>query len=152
MATLALSRGVPMIGGGDEQGRTQHGNNNAYCHDSELVWVDWEGADRSLRAFVQEAFAVRRRFPELRADEAYDPGSVRWFDAHGCELDAGSWRQRDLQAFALRIGEGLTLLLNAADSPVGFELPGGAWTVQLDSAGGTRPGRLDASTLQFLSR
>ena len=68
LATLAFSQGVPMLSHGDELGRTQRGNNNAYCHDSPLSWVDWEpdAAGRELLAFTRRVFALRREHPVLR--------------------------------------------------------------------------------------
>jgi glycogen operon protein len=66
LGTLLLSAGVPMILGGDELGRTQDGNNNAYCQDNRLSWHDWEHGDESLRAFTKTALALRREYPALR--------------------------------------------------------------------------------------
>ena len=66
LATLLLSHGVPMLAHGDELGRSQEGNNNAYCHDGPLTWIDWEGGDRALTAFVARLSALRRDFAVLR--------------------------------------------------------------------------------------
>lgn len=66
LATLLLSQGVPMIGHGDELGRTQRGNNNAYCQDSELTWIDWEHADEGLLEFVRRLVAFRRSHQVFR--------------------------------------------------------------------------------------
>jgi pullulanase/glycogen debranching enzyme len=63
LATLLLSRGVPMILAGDELGRTQGGNNNAYCQDNPISWIDWDGADADLTAFTRRLIAVRRAHP-----------------------------------------------------------------------------------------
>ncbi len=69
LGTLLLSAGVPMILGGDEIGRTQGGNNNAYCQDNEISWYDWEHADDDLLAFTRTALALRRSHPALRPRE-----------------------------------------------------------------------------------
>ena len=66
LATLLLSQGVPMILGGDEMGRTQGGNNNAYCQDNEISWVDWKRTDRRLLAFTQRLMALRANHPVFR--------------------------------------------------------------------------------------
>src|SRR5262249_1555624 len=66
LATLFLSQGGPMLVGGDETGRTQRGNNNAYCQDTELSWFDWEHADTELLAFTRRLAALRRRHPGFR--------------------------------------------------------------------------------------
>jgi superfamily II DNA helicase RecQ len=68
LATLLLSRGTPMLAMGDELGRTQRGNNNAYAQDNALAWIDWEHADRALADFVRGLIELRRRHPALHAD------------------------------------------------------------------------------------
>ncbi len=86
LATLLLSQGVPMLLGGDEQGRTQQGNNNGYCQDNELSWVDWESADQDLLAFTQRLVKLRRKHPVFRRR--------RWFHerpSDGGELDEILW-------------------------------------------------------------
>src|SRR5258708_6336851 len=80
LATLLLSQGVPMIVAGDEMGRTQRGNNNAYCQDNEVSWLDWENLDRDLILFTQRLTGLRRTHPILRRR--------RWFvgrDIHGTQ-------------------------------------------------------------------
>ena len=63
LATLLLSAGVPLLLGGDELGRTQRGNNNAYCQDNEITWFDWSAVDEDLLRFTKELIALRRRPP-----------------------------------------------------------------------------------------
>src|SRR4029450_9010198 len=78
-ATLLLSQGVPMISHGDEVGRTQHGNNNAYCQDSGLSWIDWDlgGGQKSLRKFVQQAVRLRLSQPVLRRRRYFQGRKIR---------------------------------------------------------------------------
>ncbi len=78
LGTLLLSRGMPMILGGDELGRTQGGNNNAYCQDNSTSWFDWDAADAALTAYTRRLIALRRAHPALRRG-AYtaDPGHAR---------------------------------------------------------------------------
>lgn len=85
LATLLVSRGVPMLLGGDEFRRTQRGNNNAYCQDNELSWYDWRLLDRNheLLRFTREMIAFRRRHPVLRADAFYTERDIHWFDTDG---------------------------------------------------------------------
>src|SRR5205085_7788090 len=82
LATLALSQGTPMLLGGDEVGRTQDGNNNAYCQDNELSWYDWTVDDerRELLTFARRVFALRREHPVLRRRHWLTGrgGDVRW--------------------------------------------------------------------------
>ncbi len=162
-ATLLLSQGVPMICGGDEMGRTQGGNNNAYCQDNETSWFDWHpsGADREMLAFVRQVVRLRLRHPVLRrrrflrgrrrADgEAQD---VSWFDARGREMTAAAWRRPEVRCLGVRLAgdaidetderggrivdDTLLILLNAHDRTVPFTLPvpgrRGWWTPVLDT-------------------
>jgi glycogen operon protein len=99
LATLFCSLGVPMLLGGDELGRTQAGNNNAYCQDNELSWLDWEGAVPGLAAWVGHLTALRRRHPVLRRRRWPDgharPGTgaidLSWFGPDGLPLDTEEW-------------------------------------------------------------
>jgi glycogen operon protein len=153
LATLILSQGVPMIGHGDELGRTQRGNNNAYCQDSEIAWVDWEAADAQLLAFVRtltdfrarhQVFRRRRFFTGLpvrrRAAGAPLP-DLAWFTPDGREMTAGDWGNDFGRAVMLFVnGEGIqerghygqrhvddsfVLCFNAHDAALDFVMPPG---------------------------
>jgi isoamylase len=92
LTTLFVSQGIPMLLAGDEMGRTQRGNNNAYCQDNGISWVDWAGADRALLDFVRLLCRLRSEHPPLRR-VAWPSGSprdaIRIFDAHAHELTGG---------------------------------------------------------------
>ena len=91
--TLLLSRGVPMLLGGDELGRTQRGNNNAYCQDNEISWFDWQHVDDDLLAFVRRVIAMRRAHPVLRRRRYLaDPGYSVWFAPDGAAMSAPMWQ------------------------------------------------------------
>jgi glycogen operon protein len=99
LATLFLSQGVPMLVAGDELGRTQQGNNNAYCQDNEISWLDWEKADHELIEFCRKLIALRREHVVFRRrnffqDGAVAPGQAKeiyWFLADGKEMTAEQW-------------------------------------------------------------
>lgn len=101
-ATLAFSQGVPMIGHGDEIGRTQRGNNNAYCQDSELTWIDWnlDAQQEELLAFVKKVFAITRENPVFRrrnffaSNPVSDSGDkeIQWIRADGHEMTMADWK------------------------------------------------------------
>lgn len=116
LASVLLARGVPMLSHGDELGRTQAGNNNAYCHDGPLTWVDWEpeGADLDLRAWTGELARLRRSRPALRLAEPLPATAL--LDARGQPLVEGG----TATAFAVRFGEALILLCNGGSAPVVF--------------------------------
>lgn len=113
LGTLLLSAGVPMITAGDEFGRSQRGNNNAYCQDSDLTWLRWEGRDewqRQLREHTRTLIRLRREHPALRPSRygrggEVTPGasSMHWFDAHGRGMSEHDWasaENRTLQYLA----------------------------------------------------
>ncbi|HEX5661640.1 MAG TPA: hypothetical protein VFX59_30830 [Polyangiales bacterium] len=124
LATLMLSRGTPMLLAGDELGRSQQGNNNAYCQDSALSWLDWELDEPRLELleFTRRLLRFRRRW--LRGWT-----SERWLDADGAPVEGAL-----PLAFLMHRGDGL-LLVNAAARRQRFALPPGRWRVALDTAG-----------------
>ncbi|MBY8879331.1 glycogen debranching protein GlgX [Actinacidiphila acidipaludis] len=164
LATLLLSQGVPMICHGDELGRTQQGNNNAYCQDSELSWVDWElGTEqRQLLDFTRRLIALRRAHPVLRrrrffrgrAPGADRPADLTWLRPDGREMTERDWREDDAHAVAVHLnGDGIAerdtrgrpvrddsflVLVNSHWEHRVFTLPGpefGArWSVEVDTA------------------
>ncbi len=113
---------------GDEIGRSQGGNNNAYCQDNETSWLDWSRADRGLSGYVRHLLAIRRRFPVLRSERFPGAQEIAWWHPEGRELTAEERRDAGQRALALflpsRGSEGdLLLLANGSDAKVGFRLP-----------------------------
>ena len=95
LATLLLSQGTPMLLMGDELGRTQAGNNNAYCQDNATSWVDWEAIDEELLVFAREIIAFRAAHPVLRRARFMhgEKGNVRWWHPKGREMQAEDWEE-----------------------------------------------------------
>jgi glycogen operon protein len=178
LTTLFLSQGVPMLQAGDEFARTQRGNNNAYCQDNEISWLDWRlrAANRDLLRFVQLLARLRRRHIEFRRETflkgAVSRASVKdvtWLNVRGTEMKQGEWQDGSLRTLGIWFGkrndlEGrLLLLLNAGDSAQVFTLPSdplnGPWIRQFDttldtyeaaSLGHAHEYRLDASSAALL--
>ncbi|MFI5402976.1 MAG: glycogen debranching protein, partial [Planctomycetota bacterium] len=121
VATLLLAQGVPMLLGGDEMGRTQRGNNNAYCQDNAISWVDWTGLDRDrdFFRFVRGLNAFRRDTPELLREKFLTDDDVTWFGADGKAVD---WKSG---AFGYHLKPLTLVLVNLTDAPVPFALPAG---------------------------
>ena len=170
LATLLLSQGTPMLLAGDEFGRTQHGNNNAYCQDSEISWLDWNIVEKghSLIRFVQRLTELRSHYPILRRsrfltgeyNEELALKDVTWINASGAEMRAEDWDDGNMHCFGMlmdgraqptgihRRGEDATLLLvlNAHHDVVDFTLPQTAgsrqWSLLVDTnlAGDPAPG------------
>ncbi|MEA2844939.1 MAG: isoamylase, partial [Rhodospirillaceae bacterium] len=175
LATLFLAQGTPMLLGGDEFGRSQRGNNNAYCQDNEISWLDWRQADgpdgRALTAFVERIIALRHRNAVLRArqflhgqDElAPDVHNIAWFDASGELVSNESWNNPEERRLALRRagrnGDGklsiLTAFFNATAEEQRFRLPPSSLParVLLDSAAPDAPERdLDGEEIAVAAR
>jgi glycogen operon protein len=156
LTTLFLSQGVPMLLHGDELGRTQHGNNNVYCQDNEVAWVDWErGRDfEVLQTFIARLAQIRRDHPVFRRRRFFDGRhDIGWFTPQGEAMSDDDWDTefaRSLSVFlngeAIREpdarGEPVTddqflLLINGHSDPVTFvlpDVPGESWSVELDTA------------------
>ena len=132
LTTLFFAQGVPMLLAGDELYRTQKGNNNAYCQDNEISWVDWSGlkADDSLLNFVRGLSALRREHPELRRDtflkgalHASHARDISWWHAGGHELADAEWNDPELRTLGVGLGgtassPDLLLLLNPTEDRV----------------------------------
>jgi glycogen operon protein len=149
LATLFLSQGVPMLLGGDEIGRTQQGNNNAYCQDNEISWFDWNLNDqqRSLFEFTRGLIALRKEHPVLRRRRFFEglflPGAdikdLTWFKLDGTEIVDEQWADPEARSMAMRLAgeaiderepeggrifdETLLVLLNTYHEPLEFTLP-----------------------------
>jgi isoamylase len=153
LATLFLSQGVPMLQAGDEFARTQRGNNNAYCQDNEISWLDWRlrSVNQDLLEFVRLLARLRRTHVEFRR-ETFLKGTasrarvkdVTWLNVRGTEMKQSEWQDADLRTLGVWFGEQagsaehLLLLVNSADSDQGFGLPAapadGPWICLFDTA------------------
>jgi isoamylase len=153
LATLFLSQGVPMLQAGDEFARTQGGNNNAYCQDNEISWVDWRLLDvnRDLVEFVRLLSTVRREHAELRR-ETFLKGTasrtgvkdVSWLHIRGGEMTENDWHDGNVRTLGALFGNRnnaahrLLFLLNASDEPLEFSMPaaqlGAPWGCRFDTA------------------
>jgi isoamylase len=147
LATLLLSQGTPMLLAGDEFARTQRGNNNAYCQDNELNWLDWNLREQQdvLVNFVQKLNQLRHRYPILRRNrfltgeynDELGIKDVMWMNANGCEMDDSHWQDPNMRCFGMLLdghaqttgirqrGKEATLLLvfNGSANVVEFSLP-----------------------------
>jgi isoamylase len=162
MTTLMLSQGIPMLVGGDEMGRTQHGNNNAYCQDNEISWFDWQSADHGLFEFTRRVIRLRHQHPTFRRRGWFKGRPLRgkgisdiaWLRIDGEPMLEEDWQQgfvKSLMVFlngdqlhepdedGQRVRDGSFLLLfNAHYEPLDFTLPsasfGNRWTIVVDTA------------------
>ncbi|MFL6528636.1 MAG: glycogen debranching protein GlgX [Chthoniobacterales bacterium] len=163
LTTLFLSEGVPMICGGDEFGRTQQGNNNAYCQDNEISWFNWDLSDEQKQQleFTKKLIAFRREHPVFRRPKFLQGRRIRgseikdvmWFNTGGSEMSEEEWMSPFMRALAMLLSgdsvdvlnfEGdplrddtFLLLINAHHEPLEFVLPGQEnleWQVVIDTA------------------
>lgn len=137
MATLLLSQGTPMLLMGDEIGRSQNGNNNAYCQDKEINWLSWNdhpAEELEFFTFVRRLVQLRRLHPRLRVPQFLhgqaifnDIKDVTWLHASGAEISPEQWEQPELRTLGLMHcdarGACLLILLNSFHEPVDFHLP-----------------------------
>ncbi len=167
MATLLLSQGTPMIVAGDEFGRTQGGNNNAYCQDSEIGWVDWNLSEdgKMLLDFTRKLGDLRHRYPVLRRnrfytgkfDEVHGVKDITWIRSDGSEAEQHDWTDNSMRCVGMLMdgraqvnsvpqdGEHATMMLvvNAGRDSIAFTVPecvdGTGWTRVLDTSNATKP-------------
>ncbi|MFC4426047.1 glycogen debranching protein GlgX [Deinococcus navajonensis] len=161
LATLLLGQGTPMILGGDEIGRTQRGNNNAYCQDNELSWYDWSDVDEDLLAFTRRLISLRKAHPALHRRKFFSGRTIRgedvrdimWLRFDGQEMSDEDWSNPQTQSLGLFLdGDGLDdvdesgnplrdddllLLLSSSYVDLPFRLPDfqhcGEWELLLDT-------------------
>ncbi|MGR3468055.1 MAG: glycogen debranching protein GlgX [Shimia sp.] len=160
MATLLFSQGVPLILAGDEIGRTQGGNNNAYAQDNETSWLDWEGADEAFRDLTAKLIALRKRFPQLRQPHwlhGEDTGEGRnlvWRRPDGVEMAEGDWAEATALCAQLRDaregGAAVLVCFNLGDA-VDLTLPHGPWTLQFSTDDDASPERLPAASVTLFA-
>ncbi|CAA7625646.1 glycogen debranching enzyme [Candidatus Terasakiella magnetica] len=162
LSTLLLSQGVPMLLAGDEIGRTQKGNNNAYCQDGEISWLDWSDLDEEMLAFTRRLLALRKAHPVFRrprfftgkriADAAYK--DIVWVTPEGSEMTEADWTLPYARSLAFVLGgescildnlgggrekdDTFLVMLNAYHETIPYTLPptslGRAWEVVVDTA------------------
>ena len=163
LATLFFSQGVPMLVAGDEMGRTQHGNNNAYCQDNDISWVNWDlsAADQEFLAFVQRVIALRREHPVFRrrnffqgrAIHGSNTKDIHWFKPDGNEMNDEEWAHDFARCLGVYLGgeamqernqrgqaihdDNFLLLFNSHHETIPFRLPllceSGEWECILDT-------------------
>ncbi|EQA5671553.1 glycogen debranching protein GlgX [Cronobacter malonaticus] len=140
LASLLLSQGTPMLLAGDEQGHSQHGNNNAYCQDNELTWFDWSQADEGLIAYTAALIRLRRQIPALTASRWWEEndGNVRWLNAAGAPMRPEEWHSgaRQLQ---ILLSDRWLVTLNGRDEVSEIVLPEGEWRAVPPFAGEDNP-------------
>ncbi len=153
LATLFASIGVPMMVGGDERRRTQGGNNNAYCQDNAVSWMDWrlDERDAAFLAFTRRLIALRAEEPLLRRTEFLRPRDVVWLGPDGAPMNGDGWNDPGRRALGMLLkGRGvrparsdLLVLVNVGPADTPFTLPDATFTELLDTA---RPDGVPVST------
>ena len=142
LTTLLLSFGVPMLLGGDEMGRTQRGNNNAYCQDNEIAWFDWSAVDSQLLEFTKRLVAFRQAHPVFRRRRflaGAEASELGWFTPAGAAVTAADWADENALALAIYLDgsddpdrapdgslmtdDDFLVLINAWWEPLAFTIP-----------------------------
>ena len=161
LSTLLLSRGTPLVLGGDEFGRTQQGNNNAYCQDSEISWLDWRFSEdaKHLLEFSKRLIKLRQAYPVLRSsrfltgqhDQQLGVRDVAWINANGGEMQDSHWKDPSMKCFGMLLDgraqktgirkqgqdETVLIVMNSYEGLVDFTLPeapaGSKWTLLIST-------------------
>jgi isoamylase len=156
LTTLLLSFGVPMLLGGDELGRSQQGNNNAYCQDNELTWFDWSTVDHGLLAFTRKLVALRQAHPVFRRRRylsGVDLADLAWFTPAGDAMATADWNNPQARAVTIAldgddapdqasdgsrlVDDDFLVLVNGWREPVDFKIPPERthqqWSVELET-------------------
>lgn len=163
LATLFLSQGVPMLLAGDEIGRTQHGNNNAYCQDNEIAWINWEYDEEGehlleftrymIKLFQSYPVFRRRKFFEGKRNSSGESKDITWYKSNGSEIRDKDWNDPQMRCFGFLlagdaidemdergrtiIDDSFLVLLNSHDKPQRFTLPdageGKYWELVVDT-------------------
>jgi glycogen operon protein len=153
LTTLMLSFGVPMLLGGDEMGRTQQGNNNAYCQDDAISWFDWSGVDAELLGFTKRLVALRRDHPVFRRRRflaGVEASELGWFTPSGTPMTEADWGDPNARSLAIyldgpdraadgtpMVDDDFLVLVNGWWEPLDFTIPvtraGCAWLPELDT-------------------
>jgi isoamylase len=156
LGTLVLSAGVPMLGHGDEMGRTQRGNNNAYCQDNDLAWVDWATRDESLEDFTRTVIALRREHVVFRQESFFTGRSLHgdgtadlaWFRSDGAQLAASDWSDLSPRTIAMYLSgkdirqlsehgepvvdDSFLVIMHGGLTPSTFTLPSAPWATSYE--------------------
>ncbi len=148
LTTLFLSRGLPLLQQGDEFGRTQWGNNNAYAQDNEITWLDWKSADRSLIALVSRLSAFRKAHPALTHDQ-FLTGQLRhgvrdviWLHPDGREMTIADWNEAGASVLGMQLnilGDEVLVWFNRRIDPVTAHLPDANWEIGISSDEASAP-------------
>ncbi len=162
LMTLLLSQGVPMLLGGDEIGRSQGGNNNAYCQDNEISWFNWENTDKFLLAFTKRLISIRNKHPVFRRRRWFEGRrthgagvhDIGWYNTDGSPMSDEDWNVGYARSLAVFLNgkeiptpgphgervedDSFMLLFNAHTKPVTFTVPEDLtrleWQVLLDTS------------------
>jgi isoamylase len=179
LATLFFSQGIPMLLGGDEIGRTQQGNNNAYCQDNEISWFNWEAVDEGLLSFTRRLIAIHAAHPVFRRRRWFKGRPVRgagvtdiaWFRPDGAEMTDSDWQQDHARSFAVFLNgnalrdvdddgnpirdDSFLLFFNAHHEPVSFTAPaeeyGATWRSIVDTSSATGEGAGDLAASEAVT-
>ena len=147
LATLALAQGTPMLCGGDEIGHSQGGNNNAYCQDNAVTWLDWSSAEHTTQSFAAQLLSLRRSEPLFRHANWFGapPGGADdacscWFNPAGDEMSPDDWHATGNHAFAAQLRQAgaeqaaLMVIFNPEPEEARFTIRHGPWRLLLDSS------------------
>ncbi|KAE9539246.1 glycogen debranching protein GlgX [Ursidibacter maritimus] len=131
LTTLLLSAGTPMILAGDELGHSQQGNNNSYCQDNPITWIDWQKADQSLIDYVAEVIQLRKQIPLLSHNQWWTTDTVQWLNKNSNPISPNEWHDETIRSLMILLENEWLILINATQKTQQFLLPEGQWQALL---------------------
>lgn len=123
LATLMLSNGTPMLLAGDEMGNSQHGNNNAYCQDNKIGWVDWQHDQSDLHDYVRELIMLRGEIELLQKNKWFDEQDVCWLKPDGTKMEDKDWQNTTIKAMQIQLDKKWLICINGKYTKESFRLP-----------------------------
>lgn len=140
LTTLLLSQGTPMLLAGDEHGHSQHGNNNAYCQDNAMTWLDWEHCNDGLTTFTAALIHLRQTIPALTRNSWWEEGddNVRWLNKEAQPVQNDEW-QNGIHRLQVLLCERWLITINATEEVADIVLPKGEWRAIPPFAGEDNP-------------
>ena len=128
LATALLAKGTPMLLAGDEFGHTQDGNNNTYCQDNEITWIDWMQQDQQLLTFSRAIIRIRKQITALSDDDSWwDDSRVTWLNQQGQPMSIADWEDSSSVGFQIQIDKKWLLVINRNNNEQEFQLSANEW-------------------------
>ena len=131
LTSLVLANGTPMLLAGDELRNSQGGNNNAYCQDNEISWLNWQEQNGDLQEYCEDLLAFRAKISEIYNNNWWLGSNISWINVAGKEMTIDDWQNHSIKAMQILLKQKYLIVINAKDAMQRFHLPNGNWKLSL---------------------